>query len=76
MFGASSDLLWDLRFPEIPSRGFLLVLPRWGLLCLFICAELHISPLGVYYNSTLLGNYMNLRPITLLQVGAGSLCLE
>ena len=31
-FGVSSDLLWDLRFLDIPYRGFLLVFPRWGLL--------------------------------------------
>ena len=59
LFGTSSDRLWDLWFPEIPSRGFLLVFPRWGLLCLFVCGELYFPPLGVYYSSPLLGNYVN-----------------
>ena len=58
-FGASSDLLWDLQFPEINYQGFLLVFPRWGLLCLFVRVELHISPLGIYYTSPFLGNYIN-----------------
>ena len=31
LFGARSDLFWDSRSPEIPSQGFLLVFPRWGL---------------------------------------------
>ena len=60
-FGASLDRLWDLRFPKIPSRGFLLVFPRWGLLCLFVCGELHFPPLGVYYPSPFLGGYMRVR---------------
>ena len=58
-FGARSDLLWDLQFPEIPSRGFLLDFPHWGLLCLFVCGELNISPLGFYYTSPFFGNYIN-----------------
>ena len=59
LVGASLDLLWDLRFLDIPSQGFLLVFPRWDLLCLFVCVELHIYPLGIYYNSPFLGNYIN-----------------
>ena len=45
--GASSDCPWNLLFQEIPSRGFLLVFPCWGLLCLFVRGELHFPPLGV-----------------------------
>ena len=58
-FGASSDIPWDLGFPEIPSWRFLFAFPRWGLLCLSVRGELHIFPLGFYYDSTLLGNYMD-----------------
>ena len=58
MFGARSDFLWYLRSPEIPSRGFLLAFPRWGLLCLFVRGELNISLLGFYYTSHFLGKYM------------------
>ena len=59
-FGASSDLLWDMWFPEIPYCGLLLVSPRWGLLWLFVRLELHISMLGIYYTSPFLGNYIYL----------------
>ena len=31
LFGARSDRFWDSQSPEIPSRGFLLVPPCWGL---------------------------------------------
>ena len=48
-------------FPEIPYQGFFLVSPRWGLLCLFGCQELHIFPLGIYYTSPFLGNYIHRR---------------
>ena len=58
-FGASLDLPWDLVFLEIPSQGFLFALPSWGLLCLSVRGELHISPLRFYYASPLLGNYMH-----------------
>ena len=36
---------WDFRFQEIPSRGFHLVPPRWGLICLLVCGEIHF-PVG------------------------------
>ena len=57
-FGASLDILWNLQFSEIPSLGLLLVSPRWGLPSLFVCVELHISPLGIYHSSPFLGNYI------------------
>ena len=41
------------------SRGFLLVSPRWGLLCLFVRVELLFLLLGVYYSYLFLGNYIN-----------------
>ena len=58
-FGASLGLTWEWKSPDIPSPGFLLVSPRWGLLCLFVCGGLHFPPLGVYYSSPFLGNYIN-----------------
>ena len=30
-FGSRSDCLCDFQSPEIPSRGLLIVFPRWGL---------------------------------------------
>ena len=58
-YGTSSDLPWDLVFLEIPYRGFPFAFPCWDLLCLSVRGELHISPLGFYYASTLLGKYIN-----------------
>ena len=58
-FSISSDCLWDLWFLEIPSQGFLLVFPHWGLLCLFVRGEIYFPPLGVYYSSPFLDNYIN-----------------
>ena len=58
-FVGSLHLHLDLRFPEIPYQGFLLVSPRWGLLCLFVRVELHIFPSGIYHTSHFLGNYIN-----------------
>ena len=57
-FGACSDRLWDLQSLNIPSWGFLLVFPCWGLLWLFVHGELHFPPLGIYYSSLFLGNYI------------------
>ena len=36
--------------------------PRWGLLWLFVCGEIHFPPLGVYYSSPFLENYMQQIP--------------
>ena len=58
-FGARSDRLWDLQSPEIPSRVFLLVFPRWGLPWLLVRKELHFPTLGVYCYSPFLGNYIS-----------------
>ena len=57
-FDASLDILWDLQLPEMPSLVLLLALPCWGLLLLFVRGELHISPLGFYYTSPFLVNYI------------------
>ena len=46
VFGARLDRLWDLQSPEIPSRGFLLVFPRWGLPWFFVREELHFPRWG------------------------------
>ena len=45
-FGARLDRFWDLRSPDIPSRGFLLVFPRWGLPWLFVCKDLNFPRWG------------------------------
>ena len=55
-FGARSGRLWDLRSPEIPSWGFLLVFPCLGLPRLFVRKELHFPLLGGSYSSPFLGN--------------------
>ena len=60
-FGASSDRLWVLWFREMPSCWFLFFFPRWGLLFLFICGELHFPPLWVYYSYPFLGNFIYYR---------------
>ena len=36
----------DLQSPEIPSRGFLVVLPCWGLIRLLVSGELHFPRWG------------------------------
>ena len=48
-----------LEIPGDSSQVFLFAFPRWGLLCLSFREELHISPLGFYYTSPFLGNYIN-----------------
>ena len=63
LFSAGSDRLWDLRFLDIPSRGFLLVFPRWSLLYLFVRGELYFPLLRVHYSSPFLGNYIHLLQI-------------
>ena len=58
-FCARSDRLWDLRLPEIPLWGFLLLFPRRSLLWLFVHGELHFPPFGVFYCFPFLGNSIN-----------------
>ena len=49
--------------PGDSFSGFLFSFTRWGLLCLSVHRELHIYPLGFYYTSLFLGNYLHLGPI-------------
>ena len=48
-----------LDIPGYSSRGQLFCFPLWGFLCFSFLGELHISPLGFYYASPFLGNYIN-----------------
>ena len=51
--------LLGFAIPGDSFSGIPPCIPCWFLLCLFVCVELRFSPLGVYYSSPLLGNYIN-----------------